>query len=66
MHAPSDKPGGSAALAEAERARERSVAHCAAGMGRTGLFSSAWLCSKLATETRIVLGRAKSNAKGGT
>lgn len=35
-----------AALAQAERAGERVVAHCAAGMGRTGLISSAWLCRR--------------------
>lgn len=33
-----------AALQEAERAGERVVAQCAAGMGRTGLIASAWLC----------------------
>jgi hypothetical protein len=35
-----------AALSEAERAGDRIVAHCAAGMGRTGLISSAWLCRR--------------------
>jgi protein-tyrosine phosphatase len=35
-----------AALAEAECADERIVVHCAAGMGRTGLISSAWLCRR--------------------
>ncbi|KIG15648.1 hypothetical protein DB30_05396 [Enhygromyxa salina] len=35
-----------AAFAEAEAAGERVVAHCAAGMGRTGLISSAWLCRR--------------------
>jgi protein-tyrosine phosphatase len=35
-----------AALAEAECAGERIVVHCAAGMGRTGLISSAWLCRR--------------------
>ena len=35
-----------AALAEAEAAGERIVAHCAAGMGRTGLISAAWLCRR--------------------
>ena len=35
-----------AAFTEAERAGQRIVAHCAAGMGRTGLVSSAWLCRR--------------------
>ena len=35
-----------AALTAAEHAGERIVAHCAAGMGRTGLISSAWLCRR--------------------
>ena len=34
------------AIAEAERAGERIVLHCAAGMGRTGLLASAWLCRR--------------------
>ena len=33
---------------EAESANERIVVHCAAGMGRTGLISSAWLCRRYA------------------
>lgn len=34
------------AFADAESAGERIVVHCAAGMGRTGLLSSAWLCRR--------------------
>ena len=34
------------AIAEAESAGERIVLHCAAGMGRTGLIASAWLCRR--------------------
>lgn len=38
------------AFAEAERAGERIVVHCAAGMGRTGLLASAWLCRRYGLE----------------
>ena len=55
LHAPIDDCGlptddvlerALAALAEADSAGQRIVAHCAAGMGRTGLISSAWLCRR--------------------
>lgn len=51
-----------AALFEAERAGERVVAHCAAGMGRTGLIASAWLCRRYGVEVDAAIAEVCTTA----